>query len=199
MPLPPIVTIPTPRLELVPLAAEHLDDLMAVNGDDRVTRFLPYDTWASRQDAEAWFERIQGLTEAGATRQLVLRRRSDARVIGTLLLFKFDEASHRLEVGYALAHDGWGQGLMREAVQAACGHAFGALGLRRLEAEVNPANLASCRLLQAIGFQLEGTLRQRWTAKGRNYDTHLFGLLLQDWQLLHPDAALVENALRHPS
>lgn len=188
MPLDPITTIATPRLELVPLAPEHLDDLMAVNGDDRVTRFLPYATWASRLDAEAWFIRMQGLQDAGGTRQLVLKRLSDARAIGTLLLFRHEEASRRAELGYAMAADCWGQGYMREAVRGACAHAFGPLGLRRLEAEVNPANAASCRLLAQVGFVHEGTLRQRWTAKDHTYDTHLMGLLLQDWQ------GLVEKA-----
>jgi RimJ/RimL family protein N-acetyltransferase len=56
------------------------------------------------------------------------------------------------------------------------------LGLRRIEAEVNTANAASNALLGRVGFALEGTLRQRWTAKGATYDTHLHGCLLQDWQ-----------------
>ena len=190
MPLEPIALIATPRLDLEPLAAGHLDDLMAVNGDDRVTRFLPYATWASRLDAEAWYLRMLGLQEAGGTQQLVLRRRSDARAIGTLLLFRFDEASRRAELGYALGADFWGQGYMGEAVRGACAHAFGTLGLRRLEAEVNPDNGPSCRLLARVGFQHEGTLRQRWTAKGHTYDTHLFGLLQHEWQA---GKALVES------
>ena len=49
-----------------------------------------------------------------------------------------------------------------------------------IEAEVNPANLASCALLRRVGFTLEGTLRQRWVAKGQAYDTHLFGWLATD-------------------
>lgn len=184
MSLAPIEIIPTPRLDLLPLAPGHLDDLMAVNGDDRVTRFLPYATWASRLDAEAWFIRMQGLQDAGGTRQLVLCRRSDARAIGTLLLFRHDVASRRAELGYAMAADCWGRGYMREAVRGACAHAFGPLGLRRLEAEVNPANAASCRLLEQVGFVHEGTLRQRWTVKDTTYDTRLMGLLLEDWQAL---------------
>ena len=66
---------------------------------------------------------------------------------------------------------------MREAVRAACDHAYAAMAIRRIEAEVNTANSASCGLLSTLGFRLEGTLRQRWTAKGVTYDTHLYGLL----------------------
>jgi RimJ/RimL family protein N-acetyltransferase len=72
---------------------------------------------------------------------------------------------------------------MREAVSATCDHAFAEMGIRRIEAEVNPSNAASCRLLSRIGFALEGTLRQRWTAKGLTYDTRIYGLLVDEWRV----------------
>ena len=175
-----IERIETPRLALVPVAAEHLDDLLAINGDERVTRFLPYATWASREDGEAWLARMAGIVATGTAQQLVLLRRSDGKAIGTLLLFKYDAGSRRIELGYALGHASWRQGLMAEAVRAACRHAFSAMDIRRIEAEVNPANVASCGLLEKVGFRLEGTLRQRWTGKGVTYDTNLYGLLAQD-------------------
>jgi ribosomal-protein-alanine N-acetyltransferase len=182
MPLPEISCIESDRLRLVPPAASHLDDLQRVNGDDAVTRFLPYESWRTREDGHSWLARMQALAEAGTGRQLVLLARADGRAIGTLLLFRHDGSSARVEVGYALARAQWGRGLMREAVAAACAHAFDALQIRRIEAEVNPANHASCRLLHEIGFVLEGTLRQRWVGKGAAYDTQIHGLLADDWR-----------------
>ena len=176
----PVEAIEAPRLRLVPVADAHLDDLMAVNGDDEVTRFVPYATWRSRADAESWLARMAKIVETGTAHQLVVLRRDDARSIGTLLLFRHDEGSKRIELGYALGRAWWGQGLMREAVDAACGHAFTALGIRRIEAEVNPANTASCALLARVGFVHEGTARQRYTGKGATYDVNLYGLLASD-------------------
>lgn len=181
MAFPPVHRIEAARLALRPVAAADLPDLMAVNGDPQVTRFLPYATWSSMADATAWLARMEALAAGGTGQQLVLERRADARVLGTLLLFKFDEGSRRAELGYALGRAHWGAGWMREAVQAACAHAFTALGLRRIEAEVNPANVASNALLRRVGFTLEGTLRQRWMAKGMIYDTHIYGCLAQEW------------------
>src|SRR5687767_4883923 len=60
-------------------------------------------------------------------------------------------------------------------------HAFGAWGIRRLEAEVNPGNEASNRLLQSLGFTHEGLLRKRWVAKGAAYDVNVYGLLAEEW------------------
>jgi len=180
MPLPESIQFATRRLCVVPAADRHIDDLLAVNGDEETTRFLPYPAWASREDGLAWLSRMNALAEAGATRQLVLTLSDSGRAIGTLLLFKHDEGSRRLEVGYVLGRPHWGLGYMREALAAACEHAFSELSCRRLEAEVNPDNIASCRLLERLGFRQEGRLRQRWTAKGRSYDTLFYGLLADD-------------------
>jgi ribosomal-protein-alanine N-acetyltransferase len=76
----------------------------------------------------------------------------------------------------------WKQGMRREALEAVCAHAFSAMRIRRMEAEVNPMNHGSNALLQRVGFTLEGTMRQRWVAKGVAYDTNFYGYLAEDWQ-----------------
>lgn len=182
MTFPFIAPIESPRLTLRPVLAADLPDLLEVNGDPQVTRFLPYDTWQSLDDGAAWLSRMDTLAGSGTGRQLVLVRRADSTVIGSMLLFRFDEASARVELGYVLGRSHWGQGWMREAIDALCAQAFGPMGIRRIEAEVNPANRASCRLLRDAGFVLEGTLRERWVAKGAAYDTHVFGMLADDWR-----------------
>jgi ribosomal-protein-alanine N-acetyltransferase len=182
MPFPNVTEVFSTRLRLRPIERTDLPDLLAINGDPEVTRFLPYATWQTAADGEAWLERMQTLAAAGMSQQLVVQRRDDGRVIGTALLFRHDEASARAELGYVLGRAHWGRGLMREALHALCAHAFGTMGLRRLEAEVNPVNAASTTLLRALGFTHEGCLRQRWVAKGSApYDTHFYGLLAHEW------------------
>jgi RimJ/RimL family protein N-acetyltransferase len=71
---------------------------------------------------------------------------------------------------------------MREALTSLISHAFSVQALRRLEAEVDSVNAASCRLLERLGFRKEGLLRERWLAKGAVYDTSFYGLLREEWQ-----------------
>jgi ribosomal-protein-alanine N-acetyltransferase len=59
--------------------------------------------------------------------------------------------------------------------------AFGALQLRRIEADIDPRNEASCRLIERVGFQREGLLRERWQVDGETQDSALYGLLARDW------------------
>lgn len=182
MPFTSIASVPAQRLSLRPVAESDLPDLLEINGDPEVTRFLPYATWQSLEDGAAWLRRMQTLGSTGTGQQLVVVRNEDAKVVGTVLLFKFDEGSARMELGYVLGRPYWKQGLMREALEAVCSHAFSAMGIRRMEAEVNPMNHGSNALLQRVGFTLEGTMRQRWVAKGVAYDTNFYGYLVEDWQ-----------------
>lgn len=182
MSLPTLEPIETERLLLRAVTAADLPDLQAVNGDDEVTRFLPYASWQGPEDAASWLARMLALGQTGTGQQLVLVQRSDARVIGSALLFRHEQGSRRIELGYVLGRAHWRQGYMREALVALCGHVFGPLGLRRIEAEVQPDNQPSEQLLRSLGFTLEGRLRERWEAKGRIYDTHLFACLASDWQ-----------------
>lgn len=181
MPFPPIIQLSTERLLIRPVTTADLDDLLLVNGDDTVTYFLPYATWQSHADGVAWLARVEARTAGGAGQQLVIERTSDRKVIGAILLFRYEEASARLEVGYVLGRQAWHQGYATEALRGVIGCAFAAWGIRRIEAEVNPDNHASTALLLRLGFVHEGRLRQRWVAKGRTYDTNIYGCLATEW------------------
>ena len=145
-----------------------------------MTRYLPYATWQSLADGQAWFRRIEAMNATGSGLQFVVLEKSSRRVVATCLLFRYDEQSARAELGYVLGREHWGRGLMQEALSALIAYAFDTYALRRLEAEVNPANDPSNRLLQKLGFRKEGLLRQRWFNKGSAHDTHIYGLLREE-------------------
>jgi RimJ/RimL family protein N-acetyltransferase len=177
MPLQHHAPLRTRRLAIRRVERSDLPDLLIVNGDDAVTRYLPYATWRTLADGEAWFERMVALQAAGGTAQYVIELLDARRVIGSCLLFRHEAASARAEIGYVLGREHWGQGLMLEAMRGFVDHAFGPLALRRLEADVDPRNSASVRLLDRLGFAREGLLRQRWVTKGEVSDSALYGLL----------------------
>lgn len=195
MPLTVPAPIESPRLLIRQVAETDLPGLMAVNGDEAVTRHLPYATWASMADAQAWYQRMAGIQASGNAVQFAILPRDDTGVVGSCLLFNFNESSARAELGYVLGRAHWHQGLAREAMTALLDCAFRTMGLRRIEAEVNPLNQPSVRLLQSLGFTREGLLRQRWVGKkGEAYDVELHGLLRDEWPGRMTIAALPESA-----
>jgi RimJ/RimL family protein N-acetyltransferase len=181
MPLERPTPIETARLRVRLLEETDLADLFEVNGDAEVTRFLPYATWESPATGNAWYKRMMDLQAAATALQFVVVRKDFEKAIGTCLIFRHDEPSARAELGFVLGREHWGGGYMTEALTALIDCTFENMGMRRLEAEANPRNTASGRLLRRLGFVREGLARQRWVSKGAAHDVETFGLLHDDW------------------
>ena len=175
----------TSRLTLRRVESRDLDPLFTIHGDPSVTRYIPHVHGATRVDGEAWMARVHDRHDKQTAIQCAVVRRATAdapeAVLGTTLLFNFEEASGRADIGYILGKAFWGQGYMREALTAFIDCAFNELGLRRLEATVDARNEASNRIAQRLGFVREGLLRERWLAAGELQDIHLFALLKREW------------------
>ena len=102
-------------------------------------------------------------------------------VIGTCTLLHFEPAHRRCEIGFALARNRWGRGEASRAVAAVVEYAFSVLDLHRIEADVDPRNSRSLRLLERLGFKREGLLRERYQVNGELQDSAILGLLRSDW------------------
>lgn len=180
MPFDPEFSVVTPRLILRRIRADDLPALLEVNGDDETTRFLPYASWRSPADAEAWLARMRGYEAKGDTWQFVLEHRELRRAIGTCLVFRHSAEHARAELGYVLGRAHWRQGLMQESLRAFLPVAFNELRLQRLEAELESRNVASARLLERLGFVREALFRSRWFEDGQSIDAVVYGLLRSD-------------------
>lgn len=181
MPLKLANNLESPRLLIRLVTEADLPALLDVNGDDAVTQYLPYASWSGIEDARAWFARMNALQAAGGALQFAIIEKRADRAIGTCLLFRHEESSERAELGYVLGREHWGQGYMREALRRLIDCAFGELLLRRLEAEVDPRNARSTRVLAQLGFVQEGLLRERWLTRGVPCSVSTYGLLQREW------------------
>jgi [ribosomal protein S5]-alanine N-acetyltransferase len=172
----------TARLIIRPLALADLDALFPIFSDEEATRYWLPTPWRERANSQQWFARVQARHAEQVAMQFVIIERGSNDVVGICLLFKFDLANRRAEVGYAMTRTHWGRGYAGEATRRLLEFGFGELGLRRIEAEVDPRNLGSVKVLSRLGFEQEGLLRERWDMRGELSDSALFGLLQRDWE-----------------
>jgi RimJ/RimL family protein N-acetyltransferase len=172
----------TPRLRLrIPVDAD-VPALFAIFSDPEAMRYWTTPPMGDRTAAEAYLRDIHRHAEAGTLFQWGIARREDDLVIGTCTLFRIDREHRRCELGYILRRDHWGRGLAHEALTAIVDHAFGALSLHRLEADIDPRNKASVRSVERLGFTLEGHLRERYFVGEEIQDSLLYGLLEPTWR-----------------
>lgn len=176
------VSLATPRLELSPLRPADADDLFRIYSDQEFMRYWSSAPWASRDRAVAMIEGDLRELAAGEHLRLGIRLRDGGGLIGTCSLFQFVPACRRAELGYGIAPAHWRRGYMVEAVGAVLRFAFDELGLHRLEADIDPRNVASARSLEKLAFRREGLLRERWIVDGVCSDSAIYGLLAPEWR-----------------
>jgi [ribosomal protein S5]-alanine N-acetyltransferase len=169
------------RVRLRGPRTDDADALFALFADPEVMRYWSRPPMTSRGEAEGLIVEIDEAFDQRTMLNWMLTDRSDDAVIGTCTLFRFDPRHRRAELGYSLRSDQWGRGLAAEAVTLALDWAFRTLDLHRIEADIDPRNAGSRKLLERLGFVSEGLLRERYFVGDEVSDTELFGLLAGDW------------------
>jgi len=122
----------------------------------------------------------------GASYLLFLREDAET-VVGTASLFKLERGMMQgCTMGYGIDRSLQGTGLMREALAALIGLAFGPLGLHRIQANYQADNVRSAALLERLGFAIEGRASQYLFLNGAWRDHVLTALINPDFAWADP-------------
>ncbi len=162
----------TPRLLLRPLTLNDAAALAPLFADAEVMRFG--DGPQSPEWAQAWLRRALANYERRGYGPWAVVEKGSGDLIGYCGLFDFPDINGRpeVEIGYRLARAYWGRGYATEAVSAARDYAFGVLGLPRLIALIDPANVASIRVAEKAGLRYEADAM----LPGYAYPDHVYAL-----------------------
>ena len=105
----------------------------------------------------------------------------DNKAIGSIGVFRQSNIHRQTaEMGYYIAEEYWGKGIMTDAVRQICEYVFSKSNIIRIFAEPFAHNIASCRVLEKGGFQYEGTLRNNGVKNGRIVDMRMYSLLKEE-------------------
>lgn len=123
-------------------------------------------------------EFISGMLSADEDETFAFAITVDNIVAGSIGVFRQNNIHKRTaELGYCIAEEYWGKGIMTEAVGQICEYVFGKTDIIRIYAEPFAHNTASCRVLEKAGFQYEGTLRSNAVKNGKVIDMKMYSLL----------------------
>lgn len=172
--------IETERLTLKPLAVNDSQSLMEIFSDPEVMRYWNAPPWFTLQDALDFINESVASMHRQESLVLGIYLKSAGELVGKCMLFSYDEESKRAEIGFGLGRVCWGKGYIVEAGEALIQYGFSALGLRRIEAEIDPNNHSSAKALEKLGFSKEGLLRERWEINGIVSDSAMYGRLVSD-------------------
>lgn len=180
---PPLLT---ERLILRSLTLEDAQDVQHLAGERDVAATViriphPYEDGM----AEAWIRSCYDTFEKEEGLHFAITLRTDRNLIGVIGL-EFDRASENSELGYWIGKPYWNCGYATEAAKAVVAYGFEVLKLNRIHAYFFKRNVASGRVLEKIGMQCEGCLRQH-VKKWDNFEDIMgYGMLKADYDLLAP-------------
>jgi RimJ/RimL family protein N-acetyltransferase len=105
----------------------------------------------------------------------------DGQMVGAVSLKNISHSMGYAEIGYGVAESHQGKGIATAAVRLLVEKIFHETDLRRLLAYVHEENIASRRVLEKLGFQEEGLLREHYVIRGVPVNEVLYSLLKREW------------------
>ncbi|HET9913088.1 MAG TPA: GNAT family protein [Anaerolineales bacterium] len=148
--------------------------------------YLRYNHWTERtpetvQEFVGWFL-DQQVQQPRIKYQLAILLKSTNQLIGNCGVRMDAASSVEANIGYELSSRHWNQGYATEAAHAVVDFGVRHFGVHRIWADCIAENAGSVHVLEKLGMQLEGRLRENRYFKGRWWDTLIYAILANEWE-----------------
>jgi RimJ/RimL family protein N-acetyltransferase len=176
-----IPTLKTERLLLRSLTLDDAEDIQRLAGDNDIARMTnaiphPFEDGV----AEAWINLCRRQLEKEKEHVFAVTLKDTCEFVGIVGML-LEASADRAEIGYWIGKPWWGKGYCTEAVRAAMDYGFKTVKLNRIHAHHFAHNPASGRVMQKLGMQHEGHLRQHAKRDGQYIDCEVYGILKEEW------------------
>ncbi|MEM7799351.1 MAG: GNAT family protein [Chloroflexota bacterium] len=171
--------IKTERLVLRPVEFGDVEDIYTYASDPEFSRYLPIPQPYTERSAKEFVAR-QILADRAVMQAWGIEL--FGRIVGGINL-RFSDGFMVAEVGYGLARRCWGNGYMTEAASVVIDTAFHHIeSLQKVRAMADKRNVGSWRVMEKIGMQQEGVLRQNRLINSEMIDEVWTGILRHEWE-----------------
>lgn len=176
----PFPVLTTPRLVLRQFTFADAPNLFELRSNSEIMQYISRPLAKTLHDAVDLIKVINDLLDAGNGITWCINTQADNHFIGTIGFWRIEKEHYRAEIGYLLNPAYQGQGLMQEAVESAIRYGFGVMGLHSIQANVNPRNAASIKLLKRNNFVQEAYFKENYFHNGFFEDTIVYTLLTKN-------------------
>ncbi len=156
-------------------------DILLIRSNDEVMKFMDRYKMESLKDADDF---IKSVVESYKNKRGIswgIIEKDTNKFIGYFGFWRIIAEHCRAEIGYALKPGYWGKGYMTETIQALIRYGFGKIKFHSIEANVNPQNESSIRLLEKLGFKKEAYFRENILFDNKFIDSVIYSLLEKDF------------------
>lgn len=173
----PFPILSTKRLVLRQISVDDVKEVFTLRSDTTIMQFINRPLAKTTPDALQLIQKIIDCTAAVEGITWAISLQNNTTLIGTIGFWMIDKENHRAEIGYLLHPDHQQKGIMQEAIEAVLAYGFTTMQLHSVEANVNPANEASKKLLDKNKFIQEGYFRENYFFEGQFLDSAIYSLI----------------------
>ena len=173
----PFPVLSTKRLNLRKVTEDDVNEIFFLRSDKRVMEYLDRAPALSNEDALDFIKKINNLEKNNDCVTWAITLHREEKLAGTICYWNITKEHYRAEIGYALNPDHQGKGIMQEAMAAIIDHGFKTMKLHSIEANVNPHNTASVKLLKRNNFIREGYFKENYFYDGKFLDSAIYSLV----------------------
>ncbi len=153
------------------------DEIFFLRSDKEVIRYIDRPPAKSLEEASGFIQKITELEKNNESVTWAITLKGNDKLIGTICYWNIRKEHYRAEIGYLLHPDFWGKGIMKEAMAEVIKYGFKVMNLHSIEANVNPDNKASIKLLEGYNFFREAYFKENYFFNGKFLDTAIYSLL----------------------
>lgn len=173
----PFPVLETNRLRLRQMRHSDTQAFYALRSNEAIMKYIGRERPKTPDEVKPLIDKILSDYEQSEGISWAITPKETGAIIGTIGFWRIDKPNHRAEIGYLLHTDYWGKGIASEAMHAVLAYAFKELKFHAIEANVDPLNEASKKLLLRAGFVQEAYFRESYFFDGRFLDSAIFCLL----------------------
>ena len=171
----PILT--TSRLVLRKITTDDVPELFIIRSDERIMKHIDRPRAKTNEDVNAFINLINNFEKNNDAINWAICFKDNPKLIGNVCFWRIEKENYRAEIGYTLHYDYWGKGIMNEVIKEVINYGFKEMKLHSIEANINPENEASAKLLEKNKFTREAYHKENYFFEGKFLDTVIYSLI----------------------
>lgn len=169
-------TLETERLNLTQVKMEDADVIFKGNSTESSLKYIPRELFTTLEEAEKKVEYYLNGFEEKSVLMFKFCLKETGEPVGYGGLFNLTQPANKGELGYIIFEEYWSKGFATEASGKIVDFGFKELQLNKIFALIDPRNTGSQKVVEKLGFEKEGLLKQNDFAKGKYFDIIYYAL-----------------------
>lgn len=166
----------TERLILTQVKMEDADIIFKGNSTESLLKYIPRELFTTMEEAEKKVEYYLNGFEEKSVLMFKFCLKETGKPVGYGGLFNITQPANKGELGYIIFEEHWGKGYATEGSEKLVEFGMNELQLNKIFALIDPQNIGSQKVVEKLGFEKEGLLKQNDFAKGKYFDIIYYAL-----------------------